>query len=87
MLLIGCDFSSQPGPRKPIVMALGRARAGVVTLDALQAIPTLDAFATTLRAGRTWVGGFDLPFGLPRELVQTLGCPRNGSIACAPTRH
>ena len=36
MLLIGCDFSSRPGPRKPIVMALGQAKAGVVSLDALQ---------------------------------------------------
>ena len=75
MLLIGCDFSSRPGPRKPIVMALGQAKAGVVSLDALQAIFTLEAFASSLRERRSWVGGFDLPFGLPRELVQTLGWP------------
>lgn len=29
-----------------------------------------------------WVGGFDLPFGLPRELVQTLGWPTDWH-ACA----
>ncbi|MEP6970176.1 MAG: DUF429 domain-containing protein [Betaproteobacteria bacterium] len=75
MLLIGCDFSSRPGPRKPIVMALGREQGDVVTLDALQPLPTLDAFADGLRRYRPWVGGFDFPFGLPRELVQTLGWP------------
>jgi len=56
-------------------MALGQAKAGVVSLDALQAIFTLEAFASSLRERRSWVGGFDLPFGLPRELVQTLGWP------------
>jgi hypothetical protein len=75
MRLVGCDFSSRPGPRKPIVMAWGRMRGQRVTLEALQAISSLDAFAATLRQHRSWVGGFDLPFGLPRELVQTLGWP------------
>ena len=37
---------------------------------------TLDAFADWLCAEREpWVGGFDLPFGLPRELVHALGWP------------
>jgi hypothetical protein len=75
MRLIGCDFSSRPGPRKPIVMAWGHMRGRVVTLEALQAISSLDDFAAALRQRRSWVGGFDLPFGLPRELVQTLGWP------------
>lgn len=75
MLLIGCDFSSRPSPRKPIVMALGQARDGVVTLDTLQAMPTLGGFAGGLRHVGPWVGGFDFPFGLPRELVQALGWP------------
>ena len=30
---------------------------------------------TALTSAPRWVGGFDLPFGLPRELVQTLGWP------------
>lgn len=38
--------------------------------------PTLDSFNAWLsRTDQAWVGGFDLPFGLPRGLVQTLGWP------------
>ncbi len=75
MQVIGCDFSSAPSRRKPIVLALGQARAGRVQLQALQTFDTLAAFGEWLAQPREWVGGFDLPFGLPRELVETLGWP------------
>ena len=73
--LIGCDFSSSPSQRKPIVLALGQARQGRVQLQALQTFETLDAFGEWLAQPADWVGGFDLPFGLPRELIETLGWP------------
>ena len=71
--LIGCDFSSSPSKRKPIVLAQGHARQGRVQLQALQTFDTLAAFGHWLAQPGDWVGGFDLPFGLPRELVETLG--------------
>jgi hypothetical protein len=73
--LIGCDFSSRPTRRKPIVLAHGRRIASRVLLDRLQSIDTLDAFAGWLAEPGDWLGGFDLPFGLPRELVRSLGWP------------
>lgn len=73
--LIGCDFSSSPSKRKPIVLALGQARQGRVQLQALHTFDTLAAFRDWLAQPADWVGGFDLPFGLPRELVETLGWP------------
>ncbi len=73
--LIGCDFSSSPSKRKPIVVAVGHAAAGRVQLQILLRFDTLDAFADWLKQLQAWVGGFDLPFGLPRELVETLGWP------------
>lgn len=81
MNLIGCDFSSSPSKRKPIVLALGQARQGRVQLQALQTFETLNAFGQWLAHPADWVGGFDLPFGLPRELVETLGWP-NEWAAC-----
>ena len=36
---------------------------------------SLDDFAIWLRQPEPWVGAFDLPFGLPRELVEQLGWP------------
>lgn len=74
-MLVGCDFSSSPSPRKPIVMAWGRLRGEVVVLERLESLPSLDAFEQWLQQPRAWVGGFDLPFGLPRELVVALGWP------------
>jgi hypothetical protein len=73
--LIGCDFSSSPSKRKPIVVAVGHAVAGRVQLQILLRFDTLNAFADWLKQLQAWVGGFDLPFGLPRELVETLGWP------------
>jgi len=73
--LVGCDFSSTPSRRKPIVMALGHASRGRVVLERLEKQDTLDAFAAWLSEPREWVGGFDFPFGLPRELVEHLGWP------------
>ena len=73
--LLGCDFSSSPSRRKPIVLALGERRGSRVVLAGLQRFETLADFGHWLAEPRCWVGGFDLPFGLPRELVQQLGWP------------
>ena len=75
MNLIGCDFSSSPSRRKPIVLTQGAVARGRVQLTGLQTFETLPAFANWLAQPGAWVGGFDLPFGLPRELVETLGWP------------
>ncbi len=75
ILLLGCDFSSSPGRHKPIVLALGERRGSRVVLQRLERFDTLDAWGAWLAQPGHWVGGFDLPFGLPRELVEQLGWP------------
>jgi hypothetical protein len=87
MQIIGCDFSSSPTKRKPIVMALSEELEGKIgqspayslrsVLLKLERFESLDAFGAWLKSDRVWVGGFDLPFGLPRELVETLQWPRD----------
>ena len=48
----------------------------------MEQFETLEAFGTWLAATPTpWVGAFDLPFGLPRELVESLGWPSDW-LAC-----
>ncbi len=80
-LLLGCDFSSAPSRRKPIVLALGYQTSGRVVLSRLERLDTLAGFAQWLATPQPWVGAFDLPFGLPRELVTTLGWPTDW-LAC-----
>lgn len=75
-MLFGCDFSSAPTARKPIVVATGDlADPHRVVLTGLQRFATLDAWGAWLQATPDWVGGFDFPFGLPRELVEHLRWP------------
>ena len=74
-MLVGCDFSSTPTRRKPILLAIGAASGGRVQLTRLEKFESLAAFADWLRAPHAWIGGFDFPFGLPRELVEHLGWP------------
>lgn len=74
-LLAGCDFSSSPSRRKPIVIALGTESKGRVLLNELERIESLTHFGQWLQQERAWTAAFDFPFGLPRELVAQLGWP------------
>lgn len=74
-LIVGCDFSSSPTRRKPIVMALGSLSGARVQLARLERLQSLEAFSAWLQRPQSWTGGFDFPFGLPRELVEHLGWP------------
>lgn len=74
--LVGCDFSSSPNRKKNIVLAVGALQGGRVQLLRLERLASLEAFADWLRRPADWLGAFDFPFGLPRELVEQLGWPQ-----------
>jgi hypothetical protein len=78
--LLGCDFSSSPSARKNIVLASGRLCGQCVQLLKTERFSTLDSWQQRLSQG-PWLGGFDLPFGLPRELVHVLSWPTDW-LAC-----
>ena len=69
------DFTSAPGPRKAITVAHGVLADGALRVERLERLTTFDAFERFLAAPGPWIGGFDFPFGLPRELVRDLGWP------------
>ena len=73
--LVGVDFTSRPTARKPIVVAHGHADGQAVRLDRMERHVDFASFANWLGKPGAWVAAFDLPFGLPRELVTTLGWP------------
>lgn len=74
-VLVGVDFTSAPTARKPIRIAFGRRDGPVVLLDRQDSLPSLDAFDVWLDRAGCWLGAFDLPFGLPRTLVEALNWP------------
>ncbi len=91
MQIIGCDFSSSPTKRKPVVVAFSEEISSQIgqsplqnmrcVLSKLERFEALDDWSTWLQLDAQWVGGFDLPFGLPRELVETLHWPTDW-LAC-----
>jgi hypothetical protein len=81
--LLGVDFTCAPGRRKPIVVAAGEHRGGVLRVRSLQRISTLAQFEALLAEPGPWLGGFDLPFGLPRAFVESQAL---GAAAAAVVR-
>ena len=75
--VLGVDFTSAPTAKKPITVARGSVQGTRVSLSRVDALPSFAAFEALLREPGPWVGAFDLPFGLPRELVEHLGWPRD----------
>jgi hypothetical protein len=81
--VIGCDFSSSPSKQKKIVFAVGSSNNKRVMLSKLEHFESLNGFSYWLHEHPNWVGAFDLPFGLPRELVETLGWPTDWAACIA----
>ena len=71
----GVDFTSRPTRRKPITVALGQLSRHVVRLARIETHAGFEGFAQWLRTPGPWVVAIDMPFGLPRELVASLGWP------------
>ena len=57
------------------MMATGSSIKGRVLLLSLERLDSLEGFDQWLGQKRDWLGAFDFPFGLPRELVIHLGWP------------
>ena len=74
--LAGVDFTSAPRRGKPIVWAWGAwQRPGLLKLERVDEDVSPAAFAASLRRPGPWLAAFDMPFGLPRELLAALGWP------------
>jgi hypothetical protein len=76
MRLFGVDFTSAPSRRKAITIAEGELHGASVRLGALTALHDFASFDAWLRQPGPWLGAFDFPFSLPRELVLKLGWPQ-----------
>lgn len=79
LVVFGVDFTSAPGRRKPITVAVGRLRCGrarpAYRLECVRGLESFPAFEAFLREPGPWLAGFDLPFGQPRPLVAHEGWP------------
>ena len=83
MKVYGIDFSSAPSKKKPIAVAecwlqgsvSGSCSNNELRLSCFHSIESLDLFEEFLSQRGPWVGGFDLPFSMPRELIEYFDWP------------
>jgi hypothetical protein len=76
--LLGVDFTSAPSRRKAITCVWGRLDdANALTIEAADVCASFAGFEAQLQCPGPWLGAFDFPFGLPRELVLHLGWPQD----------
>jgi hypothetical protein len=73
--IYGVDFTCAPRKAKPITVASGILRQELLHLEEIERLETFEAFEVFLARPGPWLGGFDFPFSLPRELVRDLGWP------------
>lgn len=71
--ILGVDFTSAPRKSKPITVAAGRIRGGTFELERIETLGSLEAFGELLQRPGPWIGGFDFPFGLPRDFIREQG--------------
>ncbi len=73
--IYGIDFTSSPTKSKSITLAYGLLRDARLEMLEIERLKTFAEFDAFLQRPGPWVGGFDFPFGLPRELVEALNWP------------
>jgi hypothetical protein len=77
--IVGVDFTSAPSRKKPIAVAVGRWCRGeqmpIYRLDEIRELARHSEYEAFLQERGPWLGGFDLPFGQPRSLIEHEGWP------------
>jgi hypothetical protein len=77
MNIVGVDFTSSPRRAKPITVAHGHADNMLLHVERIVCHPDWDSYEAWLAQPGPWLGAFDFPFGLSRELVEHLGWPQS----------
>ena len=75
MRIYGIDFTCAPRKAKPITVASGVLKRSALEVLEIERFESFAAFEAFLARPGPWIGGFDFPFSLPRELVRDLRWP------------
>ena len=84
MKIYGVDFSSSPNKKKPIVVANGflekkkysQTEKKFLIVENFKYLENLFDFEVFLKSSGPWFAGFDLPFSMPVELVESNKWPK-----------
>jgi Protein of unknown function (DUF429) len=75
MRIYGIDFTSAPGPSKPLTCAQAEISDRTIQIQTVQYWIDFADFEAFLGSEGPWVAALDFPFGLPRKLVRNLRWP------------
>jgi hypothetical protein len=75
MRIYGVDFTCAPRRAKPITVASASLKHSELRLEQIERLESFSEFEAFLARPGPWIGGFDFPFSLPRELVRDLEWP------------
>lgn len=76
MHIVGVDFTSAPRRAKPITVAHACLSGNLLRVDRIDSYSDWASYEAWLAQPGPWLGAFDFPFGLSRELVEHLGWPQ-----------
>ncbi len=72
MHIYGLDFTSAPGPRKPITCATCTLEDQTLNVRGFNELTDFEQFEAFLAQPGPWTAGLDFPFGQPLKLVKNL---------------
>lgn len=76
MHIVGVDFTSAPRRAKPITVAHGQLCGTMLYIERVDSYTDWRTYEAWLASPDEWIGAFDFPFGLSRELVEHLDWPQ-----------
>ena len=77
MKVLGIDFTSSPGRRKPITCLNCTLRGSVLRAGKLEEWTDFSEFEEALQRRGPWIAGMDFPFGQSRRFIENSGWPGN----------
>jgi len=86
VLILGFDFTSRPGPRKPVTCAHCRLDGQTLRFARIETFPDFAGFEAALRRPGPWVAGFDFPFAHARRFIAAMGWPETWPAYAAHLR-
>lgn len=75
MDVLGIDFTSSPGRRKPLSCLHCTLEEGVPEAGELEEWPSFDLLEHALQTPGPWIAGIDFPFGQSRRFIENIGWP------------
>ena len=76
MKILGIDFTSAPGARKPITCVEAELSGSTLHFRSLLEWTDFHQFENALEAPGPWIAGIDLPFGQSRTFIHNIGWPQ-----------